>query len=46
LAIWRIFVEAKIQALEKDVKGQIITDIIFAATWIAVLFFTRQKIKL
>jgi len=47
LAIWRIFVEAQVQALQKDVQGQIIiTDLIFAATWIVVLFFTRNQTKI
>jgi hypothetical protein len=46
LAIWRIFVEAQVQALQKDVQGQIMTDLIFAATWIAVLFFTRHPTKI
>ncbi|CAF0891296.1 unnamed protein product [Rotaria sp. Silwood1] len=43
LAMWRIFVEARVQTLHKDVKGQILTDLIFAATWVIVLFFTRHQ---
>lgn len=46
LATWRIFVEAKVQVLQKDVQGQIIMDLLFALTWIAILFFTRTQTKL
>ncbi|CAF1666785.1 unnamed protein product [Rotaria magnacalcarata] len=38
VATWRIFVEAQLQALQKDVKEQILSGIIFAGTWIVVLF--------
>ncbi|CAF1106676.1 unnamed protein product [Rotaria sordida] len=43
LATWRICVEARVQALQKDLKGQLLTDLIFAATWMIVLFFTRHQ---
>lgn len=43
LATWRIFVEAQIEVLRKDVQGQILTDLVFTVTWIAVLFFTRNQ---
>ncbi|UJR21393.1 hypothetical protein I4U23_024483 [Adineta vaga] len=45
LACWRIFVEAKIQVLQKDVHGQIITDLVFAGTWLIVLLLTRDATK-
>ncbi|CAF3603589.1 unnamed protein product [Adineta steineri] len=43
LVSWRIFVEAQVQTLQKDVKGQIIMDLIFAATWSSVLFLNRYQ---
>ncbi|CAF1019038.1 unnamed protein product [Adineta steineri] len=43
LVSWRIFVEAQVQTLQKDVKGQIIMDLIFAAAWLSVLFLNRYQ---
>ncbi|CAF1218477.1 unnamed protein product [Rotaria sordida] len=43
LATWRICVEARVQVLQKDLKGQLLTDLIFAVTWMIVLFFTRHQ---
>ncbi|CAF0938249.1 unnamed protein product [Adineta steineri] len=46
LASWRIFVEAQVQTLQKDVKGQIIMDLIFAGTWLTILFRNRYQNKI
>ncbi|CAF2412230.1 unnamed protein product [Rotaria sp. Silwood2] len=45
LATWRIFVESRVQALQKDLKGQIFTDLIFAAIWMTVLIFNRHQLN-
>ena len=45
LAVWRVLVEAQVQTLQKDVKGQIVTDVVFAGTWLAVLLLTQQRTK-
>lgn len=42
LATWRIFVEYHVEILRKDIPGRILTDLIFASSWLAVLFFTRK----
>ncbi|CAF4081545.1 unnamed protein product [Adineta steineri] len=45
LVSWRMFVEAQVQTLQKDVKGQIVTDLIFAVTWLTILFRNRHQNK-
>ena len=46
LASWRILVEYRVEALQRDVPGQLMTDFVFAGTWVAILFFIRNDPKL